>query len=123
MYNKSYEVKNNALHESCFDISMSNMSDFATDYINNYPKGIFLIVNTSFKSEKVNLLNSMIKSDNNNTVFGLCMSSTDSSYKNEIKQAINMSYKKADNGQAILLCGVDSEFDIFEHIDNEYLDL
>ncbi len=109
---KSYEVNNNIIQESYFDMDgMDNAQEFINDYATLYPNGIILIVNKNGvvdgTSEMLtNLLNAQLKK------IIVC----DEKTGNDITSASRTAFNTAVNGQAILFHGVSKNFDLFSHI-------
>ncbi|MDF1548373.1 MAG: hypothetical protein P1P88_11165 [Bacteroidales bacterium] len=122
--NKSYEMSNAILSESYFDMEdMENTLEFISDYANGYKNGIILVVNDQSKHDDLQLLTNglneqlkhliICKSVDNNSSF------TDYPEKIEadtISNAVKTAYNKATNGQAILIQGVDTNFDFYSFL-------
>lgn len=118
IYSKSYEIKNNTILESYFDISICKVEEFIQDYISNYPAGIFIIMNKPLDEEYGALFDYIIKDNDKIEVFynDEHENTTARYIGKSVKKALKFSYDNAISGQAILLCGVDARFDLFENI-------
>ena len=124
--NKSYEMVNNSLHESYFDMEgMDNARDFIDDFSDLYPNGIILVINNFKKSTDIDLLTSVFK---NKLIYLIVYSqiiekaslfSSENHKKIETKNfncAVKTAYNLASNGQVILFQGVDKNFDLFSYL-------
>ncbi len=118
--NKSYEFSNDMIHESCFYSSCcDDIPDFFDAYVEQFSKGVILIVNDVKTEKERNIIDKVLKPKAKNTIF---LSNKDgelygsiskggAKISNNIEQATKSAYSMATNGQAILICGVNPNFD------------
>jgi hypothetical protein len=123
--NKTYEMNKGIISESFLDISESDDArDFYKDYSVGATNGLILVVDSRMKIEDVVGLPSneldCVKLviwynglDNKSNV----STTSDEIVTDTIKKAVNEAYKRVENKQAILFAHVNSNFDLFEHID------
>lgn len=125
LVNKSYEFRNNMIHESYFNASeIRNIDNFVHDYVSRYPKGVLLIVNNTHNSEHTILVHNFLQHkikytiflSNQDAKFSNCMENGTATISRNIKQAAQFAHNMATNGQAILFCGVNQSFDLFSYI-------
>lgn len=124
---KSYEVVGKAISESYFETSYNDEDvDFVNDYAQNYKKGIILIMTDIMDEEEINFFTKNMKDKIKYIIYykgepcrlniehsrGLTFIRTFS-----LRAAVNQAYKKAKNGQAIILPKVDSNFDFCRYIE------
>ena len=120
--NKSYELSDKFILESYFSTNdMENANEFVSDYANNYPNGVILVLNEMEIQNETELLTSQLKSQLKHII--VCNNKRELKslnhkpiFSQNLKQAAQTAYNMAIDGQAILFQGVSKNFDLLSHI-------
>ena len=124
--NKTYEMQHGILSESYFDITDKNESiEFMNDYISNSNNGLILVISDETDINELFALSGIEQSiklivncSNCNKLENRSLNHVQQIKVNTISSAVNEAYKHVENGQSILIPYVNSNFDLFEHIES-----
>lgn len=127
LVNKTFEKYKDTISESYFDVSdMDEARDFIDDYAQNLNNGLILVANSDVDLNEVVNLSSGVQnciklvirySAGNNKLSCHHLDNIQQIKAGSIKKAVNEAYKHVQNGQAILFAHVNSNFDLFEHLE------
>jgi len=127
LVNKTFEKYKDALCESYFDVSdLDEAKDFIDDYVNHLNKGLILVASEELDLNEVvnlssgvqNCIKLIIRYNASSKKLNAQYLDTIQQIKaSSIKKAVNEAYNHVENGQAILFAHVNSNFDLFEHLE------
>ncbi len=127
LVNKTFEKYKDTICESYFDVSdMEEARSFIDDYAQNLNKGLILVANSELDLNEVVNLSSGVQNciklvirynEGRNNLNYNQMNNIKQIKASSIKKAVIEAYKHVENGQAILFAHVNSNFDLFEHLE------